>query len=66
MCVVVPLSYGLLTRDWTGTVIWALPAPVMIFKHRSNFRRIRAGEELRFRFLWNRKAELERIGIEEE
>ena len=66
MCLVVPLCYWLLTRDTQGAVIWTLPAPVMIFKHRTNFRRIRAGEELRFRFLWKRKEELERIGIEEE
>ncbi len=63
---VVPAAYGFLTGDWTGAVIWMLPAIPILCKHLINFRRIRTGEELRFSFLWNRKAELERIGRSEE
>ncbi len=63
---IVPASYGLLSGDWIGAAILALPAPVILWKHLPNFRRIRAGEELHFSFLWNRGKELKRIGREEE
>ena len=59
---IVPAYYAWQTRDWAGAALLAVPAIPILCKHWENFRRIRAGEELRFSFLWNREAELKRIG----
>ncbi|MBP5385311.1 MAG: glycerol-3-phosphate 1-O-acyltransferase PlsY [Lachnospiraceae bacterium] len=36
----------------------------ILYRHIGNLKRIKMGKELRFSFLWNRKAEAERLGIE--
>lgn len=59
---IVPAAYGWLTKDWVGAAVWAIPAIPILMKHWINFRRIRAGEELRLSFLWKREEELRRIG----
>lgn len=62
-----PACYAWQTGDWIGAGLLAVPAVPILWKHGENFRRIRAGKELRFSFLWNREAELLRIGrLEEE
>lgn len=44
-----------------------LPVTItMVFKHVENLKRIRAGEEFRISFLWNRDEELARIGVSDE
>ena len=62
MSVIWPLYYGLTTAFWMGAAVLALPAIPIFCKHIPNFQRMRTGEELRLSFLWNREAELVRIG----
>ena len=62
MAAVWPAYYGLVTGWWVGAAILAIPFVPILLRHLENFRRIRTGEELRLSFLWNRAAELERIG----
>ena len=66
MSAVWPLYYGITTTFWLGAAILALPIVPIFAKHLENFRRIRAGEELRLSFLWNKSAELTRTGHEDE
>ena len=61
-----PVYYGLVTRFWIGAAILAIPFVPILLRHLENFRRIRSGDELRLSFLWNRAAELERIGRSED
>lgn len=65
MAVIWPVLYGLLTGQWSGAAILAVPSVPIFLKHRVNFRRIRAGEELRLSFLWKKDVELDRIGYED-
>ena len=66
MSVIWPLYYGLVTSLWLGAAILAVPALPIFCKHVENFRRMRSVEELRLSFLWNRDAELARVGREDE
>ena len=45
-----------------GALVLFSPALPIILKHLENFRRIRTGQEARLSFLWDRDAELERLG----
>lgn len=65
--VVFPLIYGYVNRSeggWYAALILYIAAAAIIYRHRENFRRIREGNELKFSFLWNRKAEADRFGVE--
>lgn len=62
MSLIIPLYFGLSTGCVPGALILALPAPLIIYKHRENFRRIAEGKEIRLSFLWKRDSELERAG----
>jgi len=66
MSVVVPLSVGMIYNTWVPSAILAVGSAVMLYRHRENLARIRSGEELRFHFLWRRKDESERFGIEDD
>lgn len=61
--VMFPVVYGLVNRSLVSGAILLIPAVFIIYRHQENLRRIKAGEELRFSFLWNRKAEAERFGV---
>ena len=63
MSFVVPISVGVIYNTWIPSAIIAVASAVLLYKHRENLSRIRAGEELRFHFLWRRKDESERFGI---
>ena len=45
-----------------GALVLFSPALPIILKHLENFRRIRTGQEARLSILWDRDAELERLG----
>ena len=66
MSAVWPAYYGLATQFWLGAAILAIPVLPVFLRHLENFRRIRRVEELRLSYLWNRSAELARIGRSEE
>lgn len=53
--------YAFMTRDWIGTLILTAVFVIIVFRHTENFRRIRAGTEMRISYLWNKEAELARL-----
>ena len=59
---VYPLVFWWSTGLLACALILLVPALPIILKHRENFRRIRSGQEARISFLWNRDAEMERMG----
>ena len=62
LSVTYPLIFWWRTGFLTGALVLLMPALPIILKHLENFRRIRSGQEARLSFLWNRDAELERLG----
>lgn len=65
MSLIFPAYYGIVTGFWLGAVLLAIPAVPIFIKHGENFRRIKTGQELRLSYLWNKSAELERAGYED-
>lgn len=65
MAFIVPITVGVLYKTWIPSAIIAVASAVLLMKHRQNIERIRSGEELRFHFLWRRKDESDRFGIED-
>ncbi|MDE6781893.1 MAG: glycerol-3-phosphate acyltransferase [Ruminococcus sp.] len=62
ICVVAPSAsviftvvYALYTKDFTGTLMLATTAVIIVLKHIGNFRRIRRGEETHISFLWKKQ-----------
>lgn len=53
--------YAFITGDATGTLLLALTAVIILFKHIENLRRIQNGTEAHLSFLWHKDQELERI-----
>ncbi len=62
--VIFPIVYGVMKRNLYGAMILCISTVVIFYKHRENLVRIKNGTELRLSFLWKRKQELERIGID--
>lgn len=62
MSLLFPAVYYWKTRFLPGFLILLIPAVPTILKHVENFRRIRAGTEARFSYLWDKQSELERLG----
>ncbi len=67
-----PVIYGVMQEQrspgtglWTGLIL-GISTVCIIYRHIGNLKRIRSGKELRFSFLWNRKAEAKRLGIEDD
>lgn len=67
--VVVPITgsiayvvvYAIRGGTWYGTLILSLIPIAMLYRHRSNFKRIREGKEAHFSFLWKREEEMDRV-----
>lgn len=62
MSLVFPACFYWQTHLLMSTVILLVPAIPIFYKHRENFVRIREGGEMRTSFLWDKEAELKRIG----
>ncbi len=62
--VLFPIIYGVAKKDGWYAAILSIATVCIIYRHIGNLKRIKTGKELRFSFLWNRKAEAERLGIE--
>ena len=62
MSLVFPACFYWQTHLPASTLILLVPAIPIFYKHRENFARIREGTEMRTSFLWNKEAELKRIG----
>jgi len=61
-----PMYYGFTSRYAAGTVVLLLLALPILWKHRENYLRMKAGKELRLSYLVRRDREIERCGYEEE
>ena len=64
--VLFPVIYGVAKKDAWYAAILFIATVCIIYRHIGNLKRIKTGKELRFSFLWNRKAEAERLGIEDD
>ena len=62
MSLVFPACYYWQSGLLSCALILLLPAVPIIVKHRENFVHIREGTEMRISFIWNKEAELKRIG----
>lgn len=56
-----PAIYAIQTGDVIGTLLLCTLIPVVYYKHLPNIRRILEGREARLSWLWNAKAEEERL-----
>lgn len=63
MAFIAPIAVGVIYSAWILAGILAVAGMAMLYKHGQNLQRIRAGNELRFHFLWRRDDESERFGI---
>lgn len=63
MILIYPLIVSYLHNSLWPLVIFIIPILLVWYRHIENFKRIRAGAELKFHFLWNRKSEAERMGV---
>lgn len=59
--VIFPIVYGILTRNRLGALMLYVPAIVIIWRHLENLKRIRAGTELHFSYLWKPEEEMQRL-----
>ena len=57
-----PIYHGIARDDWRAGAILGLITLPILSKHIENLERIRDGKELKFDFLWDKDAELDRIG----
>ena len=62
MSLVFPACFCWQTHLLASTLILLVPSIPIFYKHWENFIRIREGTEMRTSFLWNKEAELKRIG----
>ena len=62
MSLVFPVCYYWRTGLLSASLILLLPAVPIFIKHWENFVHIREGTEMRTSFIWNKEAELKRIG----
>ncbi len=60
------LLYGVLEKDLRGALILLIIAVTMFFKHVENIRRVKNGTEAHLSYIWNKDAELERLGERDE
>lgn len=65
IALIFPAIFHYRTHLTLAAWILLLPALPIIWKHMENFRRIRTGQEARISYLWNKQAELERLGRSE-
>jgi len=61
ICIIFPVIYAVQTGDMIGTLLLLTLIPVVYYKHMPNIRRIIAGKEARVSWLWNAKAEEDRL-----
>lgn len=63
MVVIIPALYGYKFGSIIPLIMFIPIILLMWYRHIENFKRIKAGKELRFHFLWDRSSESERFGI---
>lgn len=63
--IIFPIMYGIIHFSIVSTLILFIASFFICFRHVENIRRIKTGRELHFSFLWNRKSEAKRLGVED-
>ena len=58
---VFPVIYGFMTGDVIGALLFGCVFIIIALKHKGNFRRIAAGQEMHLSYLWNSEKEMERM-----
>lgn len=61
-----PAAHGLMQSSASSALILYVASAFIWYRHIENLKRIRNGTELKFSFLWNRKAEAERLGVSDD
>ncbi len=56
-----PIIYASMSRDLIGMMVFLIATIAMLYKHVENIRRIRAGKEMHFSYLWRKEKELDRF-----
>ncbi len=59
-----PIIYMSMTHDKLGALLYGLMAPIILYKHIENLKRIRNGTEAHFSYLWRKNKEIERLGVD--
>lgn len=62
--IIFPFVYWFFTHRIFGTVLYLLLAPLFLYKHMENLRRIHAGTEAKFSYLWSKDEEVLRMARE--
>jgi len=55
------IIYGIQTKSVIGALILSISAAAIFCRHINNFKKIKAGVEVRFSYLWNKDKEIDRI-----
>lgn len=63
VALIFPAAQGFMQRSLLSALILYIASIFIWYRHIGNLKRIKNGTELKFSFLWNRKAEAERFGV---
>jgi len=66
VALIFPAAQGFAERSVPSALILYIASVFIWYRHVENLKRIRNGTELKFSFLWNRKAEAERFGVSDD
>jgi glycerol-3-phosphate acyltransferase PlsY len=59
--IIFAIIFGILEKEILGAALLLATSVVILWKHRTNIKRIKNGTEMHFSYLWNKDKELERI-----
>jgi glycerol-3-phosphate acyltransferase PlsY len=59
--IIFAIIFGILEKEIIGAALLLATSVVILWKHRTNIKRIKNGTEMHFSYLWNKDKELERI-----
>lgn len=66
VALIFPATHGFMQRSALSALILYVASIFIWYRHIENLKRIKNGTELKFSFLWNRKAEAKRFGVAED
>ncbi|MFT3985942.1 MAG: glycerol-3-phosphate acyltransferase [Lachnospiraceae bacterium] len=66
VALIFPAAQGVVQHSVSAAFILYIATAFIWYRHIENLRRIKNGTELKFSFLWNRKAEAERFGVSDD
>lgn len=56
-----PVVYYIIKAQLFGTLLYAMLAPLFLYKHMENLRRIQAGTEAKFHYLWSKDEKVKQL-----